>query len=105
SASSTLFPYTTLFRSSNLTMGRALKMSLVLVLVVAAFVSSAGWRIIAAQEDVQTPSQKTKDAVDKFNAAPAAIGKALQGLKEAARAKLQQTLGGKREPDANPDSS
>src|SRR5207248_11278357 len=83
SASSTLFPYTTLFRSSNLTMGRALKMSLVLVLVVAAFVSSAGWRIIAAQEDVQTPSQKTKDAVDKFNAAPAAIGKALQGLKEA----------------------
>jgi Tfp pilus assembly protein PilP len=84
-------------------MGRALKMSL--VLVVAAFVSSAGWRIIAAQEDVQTPSQKTKDAVDKFNAAPAAIGKALQGLKEAARAKLQQTLGGKREPDANPDSS
>ncbi len=76
-----------------------------LVLVVAAFVSSAGWRIIAAQEDVQTPSQKTKDAVDKFNAAPAAIGKALQGLKEAARAKLQQTLGGKREPDANPDSN
>jgi Tfp pilus assembly protein PilP len=59
-------------------MGRALKMSR--VLVVAAFVSSAGWGIIAAQEDVQ-------------------------GLKEAATAKLQQTLGGKREPDANPDST
>ncbi len=48
-----------------------------------------------AQESVQTPSDKTRDAVQKFNNAPAAIGETLQGLGEAATDKLRQTFGGK----------
>ena len=49
---------------------------------------------LMAQDSAQTPSQKTKDAVDKFNQAPATIGKAIQDMTEAAKAKLQG-LGGK----------
>lgn len=51
--------------------------------------------ISSAQEPLRAPSEKTKDAVDKFNNAPAAIGKSLQGLRDAAKERLQQSLGGK----------
>lgn len=51
--------------------------------------------ISSAQEPLRTPSEKSKDAVDKFNNAPAAIGKSLQGLRDAAKERLQQSLGGK----------
>ena len=51
--------------------------------------------ISSAQEPLRTPSEKTKDAVDKFNNAPAAIGKSLQGLRDAAKDRLQQSLGSK----------
>jgi type IV pilus assembly protein PilP len=84
-------------------MTKALKFSGLLFLVSCA--GAGAWGILSAQEDFQTPSQKTKEAVDKFGGAPAAIGKALQGLKDAAKAKLQQTLGGKRAVDANAESS
>ena len=47
----------------------------------------------SAQETLQTPSEKTKDAVDKFNNAPSAIGKSLQGLRDAAKERLQQSIG------------
>lgn len=53
-----------------------------------------------AQESVRTPSENTKEAVDKFNNAPAAIGKTLQGLRDAAKDKLRQTLGGKTKAEA-----
>ena len=43
-----------------------------------------------------TPSEKTKDAVDKFNNAPSAIGKSLQGLRDAAKERLQQSMGSKK---------
>ena len=46
-----------------------------------------------AQESVPTPSDKTKEAVEKFNNAPASIGKTLQGLRDAAKDKLRQSLG------------
>jgi len=51
--------------------------------------------ISSAQEPLRTPSEITKDAVDKFNNAPAAIGKSLQGLRDAAKDRLQQSLGSK----------
>lgn len=55
---------------------------------------------LRAQESVRTPSEKTKDAVDKFNSAPATIGKSLQELRDAAKDKLRQTLGGKAKSEA-----
>ena len=51
--------------------------------------------LLLAQESVTTPSDKTKEALEKFNKAPAAIGNTLQGLRDAAKEKLRQTLGGK----------
>jgi Tfp pilus assembly protein PilP len=52
------------------------------------------------QESVRTPSEKTKEAVEKFNNAPASIGKTLQGLRDAAKDKLRQSLGGKTKVEA-----
>ena len=49
----------------------------------------------AAQDEKATPSQKTKEAIEKFKKAPATAGQALDALKEAAKAKLQEALGGK----------
>ena len=48
-----------------------------------------------AQDEKATPSQKTKEAIEKFKKAPATAGQALDALKEAAKAKLQEALGGK----------
>jgi Tfp pilus assembly protein PilP len=46
----------------------------------------------SAQDEKSLPSQKTKEAVDRFNDAPAAVGKKLDALKETLREKL--TKGG-----------
>ena len=48
-----------------------------------------------AQEEKATPSQKTKEAIEKFKKAPATVGQGLEALKEAGKAKLQETLAGK----------
>jgi Tfp pilus assembly protein PilP len=48
-----------------------------------------------AQENIKTPSQKSKEAVEKLLRAPAAIGKNLREIGEAAKAKLG-------EPTVNP---
>jgi len=53
-----------------------------------------------AQEPIPTPSEKMKEAVGKLNKAPATIGQSLQGLRDAAAAKLKQTLGAGAKPDA-----
>jgi len=50
----------------------------------------------SAQEPLQTPSERAKDAVDKFNNAPSGIGKSLQGLRDAAKERLQQSMGSKK---------
>jgi Tfp pilus assembly protein PilP len=54
---------------------------------------------LGAEEATQTPSGQMKEAVEKLNKAPATIGKSLQGLTDAAKAKLQQTLGSKSKAD------
>jgi len=43
---------------------------------------------VGAEEKIVTPSQKSKEAVDKFNAAPSAVGKTLQDLGKQIGAKL-----------------
>jgi Tfp pilus assembly protein PilP len=53
-----------------------------------------------AQEPIPTPSEKMKEAVGKLNKAPATIGQSLQGLRDAAAAKLKQTFGAGAKPDA-----
>jgi Tfp pilus assembly protein PilP len=55
---------------------------------------------LGAEEAIQTPSGQMKDAVDKLNKAPATIGKSLQGLTDAAKGKIQQSLGSKAKADS-----
>lgn len=55
---------------------------------------------LGAEEAIQTPSGQMKEAVEKFNKAPATIGKSLQGLTDAAKGKLQQTFGTKAKTDS-----
>lgn len=50
---------------------------------------------VSAQEEIQTPSQKTKEAVQKLGQAPTQVGKGLEAIKEVGRAVMQETLGGK----------
>ena len=47
---------------------------------------------VHAQEDIKTPSQKTKEAVEKLLRAPATVEKNLQGIAKAAKAKLIESL-------------
>jgi type IV pilus assembly protein PilP len=47
---------------------------------------------VGAQEKLETPSQKTKEAVDKLLQAPRAIGKSLQNFEEAAKTKLRDAV-------------
>lgn len=54
----------------------------------------------AAQDEPQTPSQKTKEAIEKFGRAPARVGESLEALKEAGRAVLKGTLGREASPKA-----
>jgi type IV pilus assembly protein PilP len=56
---------------------------------------------VIAQDQIQTPSQKTKEAVDRLAKTPATIGKSLGVLTEAANAKLRQVFGDKEETKTN----
>jgi type IV pilus assembly protein PilP len=56
-----------------------------------------------AQEKLETPSQKTKEAVDKLLRAPSAVGKSLQDLSNAAKAKLQDAVAETKSTKANSD--
>lgn len=58
-----------------------------------------------AQEEKETPSQKTREAVEKFKKAPAAVGERLEELKEAGKAKLQATLAPKAQAKKEGESS
>jgi Tfp pilus assembly protein PilP len=56
-----------------------------------------------AQEKLETPSQKTKEAVDKLLRAPSVVGKSLQDLSNAAKAKLQDAIAETKPTKANSD--
>jgi len=51
-----------------------------------------GAHAAAAQEDLATPSQKTKEAVDKLLRAPSAVSKGLQSLGNTAKAHLRDAV-------------
>ncbi|MGH7770725.1 MAG: pilus assembly protein PilP [Candidatus Binatia bacterium] len=60
-----------------------------------------GW----TQEEKELPSQKTREAMEKFKKAPSALGKSLEALQEAGKAKLQEMLGRTEAPTkAEPDT-
>jgi type IV pilus assembly protein PilP len=54
-----------------------------------------------AQEKLETPSQKTKEAVDKLLRVPSAVGKSLQDLGNAAKVKLQDAVTDTKSTKAN----
>lgn len=60
----------------------------------------AGW---SAQESSRAGAEKTLDADDKSTNAPPSIGKALQGLRDSAKNKLQQALGSKSKTEVKAD--
>jgi Tfp pilus assembly protein PilP len=66
-------------------------------LLILALGTAVVFECVIAQEHMQTPSQKTKDAVETLAKTPASIGKSLGILTEAASAKLKRVLGDKRE--------
>lgn len=63
------------------------KSALSLALINLLVLPPVGW----SQEEKDLPSQKTREAVEKFKQGPATIGKSLEALKEAGKAKLQET--------------
>lgn len=78
------------------------KSALILALVHALLLlPPGGW----SQEEKDLPSQKTKEAIEKFKKAPAAVGQSLESLKEAGKAKLQETLQKKEAPPAKSGES
>ena len=58
-----------------------------------------------AQEKLVTPSQKTKEAVDKLLRAPSVVGKSLQDLSNTAKAKLQDAIAETKSTKANSDGA
>jgi type IV pilus assembly protein PilP len=55
-----------------------------------------------AQDEKGTPSQKTKEAVDKLKQTPAGVAKALETLKDAVMEKIGDSFGsGQKTPSAN----
>jgi type IV pilus assembly protein PilP len=61
--------------------------------------------IAGAQEKLETPSQKTKEAVDTLLRAPSAVSKSLQDLGNAAKAKLQDALAETKPTKTNSDGA
>jgi Tfp pilus assembly protein PilP len=83
-------------------MGALFRFSLVVLIVVLGIASV--FEFVIAQEQIQTPSQKTKEAVEKLAKTPATIGKSLGVLTEAANAKLKQVFGEKPEVKTNTET-
>lgn len=75
-------------------MSSALKKRLIVVSAVAWLLGSPAFGV--AQEVKDTPSQKTKEAVEKFKKAPATVTESLEALKEAAKAQIEATVAPKK---------
>lgn len=64
-----------------------------------------GIGIGSAQEKLETPSRKTKEAVDTLLRAPSAVSKSLQALGNAAKAKLQDAIAETKPTKTNSDGA
>ena len=82
-------------------MGALFKFSLRVLILVLGIASV--FEFVFAQEQIQAPSQKTKEAVETLAKTPATIGKSLGILTEAANARLKQVFGDKQETKTNAD--
>jgi type IV pilus assembly protein PilP len=80
-------------------MGALFKFSLRVLILVLGIASV--FEFVIAQEQIQTPSQKTKEAVETLAKTPTTIGKSLGILTEAANARLKQVFGDKQETKTN----
>ena len=74
-------------------------------LLISALGIAAVFECVIAQEQIQTPSKKTKEAVETLAKTPATIGKSLGILTDAASAKLKQVFGDKQEVKTSTESS
>jgi type IV pilus assembly protein PilP len=68
-------------------------------------VLALGANAAVAQEEFPTPSQKTKEAVDKLRRAPVAVGKSLQSLGDTAKAHIRNAVAVTQSTKANSESS
>jgi type IV pilus assembly protein PilP len=59
---------------------------------------------LAAQEKLETPSKKVKEAVDQLLRAPSAVGKSLQDLSDVAKAKLRDAMAETNSTKANSET-
>ena len=80
-------------------MGALLSFSLRALTVI--FAIALAIESVIAQEQIQTPSRETKEAVERLAKTPATIGKSLGILTEAANVRLRQVFGDKEEPKTN----
>jgi type IV pilus assembly protein PilP len=76
-------------------MGALFKFSLPVLILVLGIASVV--EFVIAQDQIQTPSQKTKEAVETLAKTPNTIGKSLGILTEAANARFKQVFGDKHE--------
>jgi type IV pilus assembly protein PilP len=65
----------------------------------------SGATSVGAQEKLETPSQKTKEAVDKLLQAPQSISKSLRNVSEAAKAKLRDDVAETKSTKANSEAT
>jgi type IV pilus assembly protein PilP len=65
----------------------------------------SGATCVGAQEKEDTPSQKTKEAVDKLLQAPRSISRSLQDVSEAAKAKLRDAVAETKSTKANSEAT
>jgi type IV pilus assembly protein PilP len=72
------------------------KLALILILV--------GTGPAQAQDKMELPSHKAKEAVDKLLRAPSAVRKSLQDLSDAAKTKLLEAAGENKSTKANPET-
>ena len=73
-------------------MSRSRSSSILVLLVCGTLLAGDAY---GAEENIRTPSDQMKEAVNKLGKTPATVGKSLQDLTDAAKEKLRQTFGTK----------
>jgi Tfp pilus assembly protein PilP len=72
---------------------------------IASIILLSGVASVGAQEKLETPSQQTKEAVDKLLQAPGTIKKNLQDLSDTAKAKLRDGVAETKSTKANSETT
>ena len=72
---------------------------------IAGIIVLCGTNSVGGQEKLETPSQKTKEAVDKLLQAPRSTSKSLNDVSEAAKAKLREAVAENKSTKANSEAT